>query len=61
MPLDAEPSAAGNIVIRYDKARGRSLAAVVGPERFLDHLHYVSHFATCPDADNLRKKPDRDQ
>jgi len=61
MPLDAEPTAAGNIVVHYDTDRGARVASVVGPEAEPTQLHYVSHFATCPNANDHRKKPDRDQ
>ena len=50
IPLDAEPTVAGNLVIVDGVAR---------PPRIDDDvpfLQWVSHFATCPHADQHRKQ-----
>jgi hypothetical protein len=46
MPLDAEPSPQGNIVLRMDGI------AIVGGE---GSLRYTSHFANCPQAAQHRR------
>jgi hypothetical protein len=53
MPLDAEPvepGGAGQFVLRDD------MALAVPGLVFDDEPHYVSHFATCPDADTWRNR-----
>lgn len=55
MPIDPEPSAAGTILLRPQIDR-KTLAIVGVPtEAFLGEPRYVSHFATCPDADRHRR------
>lgn len=72
IPLDPEPAGDGNIVetgrthtsgvpmVRYLKKSAAvtwpTLALAVGGQQ-PDQERYVSHFATCPDADQHRKKP----
>lgn len=48
MPLDAQPSPKGNLVIVGD------VAYKAGPTDINKPL-YLSHFATCPQAGNWRK------
>jgi hypothetical protein len=71
IPLDVEPVDDGNIVetgrthtsgapmVRYLKKSDRpifpSLALVVGGEQPVD-ARYVTHFATCPNADQHRRR-----
>ncbi len=56
MPLDAKPSARGNVVISEE---GVALVyrdpAAIAP-RYIDEPHYLSHFATCPNADEHRQR-----
>lgn len=54
IPLDAQPVPNGNVVIIDGRAN------VIGPGDLLGELwaglpHYLSHFTTCPDADQWRK------
>jgi hypothetical protein len=60
MPVDAKPldvtsfAGAGEFVLRK-RERDTPLAVAVTPAAFEDEPHYVSHFATCPDADKWRR------
>lgn len=55
MPVDATPNVKGNIVL-YEDRGGKPLALVVESGRVSsDAPRYVSHFATCPKADQFRK------
>ena len=50
MPVDAEPSVSGNLVIED------GLVRIVPPGGLYDaHTRYTSHFATCPQAQQHRK------
>ncbi|MFD3431133.1 hypothetical protein [Nocardia fluminea] len=54
IPLDPEPVAGGNLMIA-----GNGTALVVGPTAspaINSDIRYVSHFATCPNADSWRSK-----
>jgi hypothetical protein len=55
MPVDAEPVPDGNLVLTYPTP-GRALALIVDPAQTTidDPPRYVSHFATCPNADQHR-------
>lgn len=58
MPIDHAPVRGGNIVLRDE---GRCLVAVYVQPLFETEAdkakpHYVSHFATCPAADQHRRK-----
>jgi hypothetical protein len=60
IPLDPEPVDGGNIVIDNSGPHG-PIATVVGkatqPGLFGDDSpRYVSHFATCPNADRHRRR-----
>lgn len=63
IPLDAQPVEGGNIrltgttVTAYNKRRGPECEVVV-QAGLLDEVEprYISHFATCPHADELRKR-----
>lgn len=50
MPLDATPTANGNMVMIAGKARGYT-----EEDAKLHRDRYTSHFATCPDADKFRR------
>lgn len=60
MPVDAKPHEDGNVVIDYD-AKPVPLATVIARKPQLSALRaagvplYVSHFATCPKADQFRR------
>lgn len=61
MPLDAEPVIGGNVrLIPPDGGRANALAVITpAGQRDLfdpadDGTRYVSHFVTCPDADEWR-------
>jgi hypothetical protein len=52
LPLDYDPVGAevtGAFVLRDD------IALSVPPLVFASEPHYISHFATCPDADEWRR------
>ena len=54
IPLDAQPAAKGNVVIAENGTAlvYRDPAAIA--TRYVDEPHFVSHFATCPNADEHR-------
>lgn len=58
VPLDPEPVATGNLVIvRAGYGRHGELVPVVAYARDDDaRPRFVSHFATCPDADSWRTR-----
>lgn len=55
-PLDAEPVENGNIEVYVDK--GQEMGRVVDPNegRLFATLLYVSHFSTCPQSSDWRRK-----
>jgi hypothetical protein len=59
VPLDLEPAENGNVALVDPRVPGSAPGAVVIPEarrgRYAGSL-YVSHFATCPDADEHRRQ-----
>lgn len=50
-PIDEEPSEKGNLVLINGKAR-----FVTDEDRRLNRPLHTSHFATCENADDWRKK-----
>jgi hypothetical protein len=48
-PFDAEPVADGAWIIEHGEARHAGMLEVDAPK-------FTSHFATCPNADDHRKK-----
>ena len=54
IPLDAEPTKTGNIVIEDGNALVYNNPDAIAP-RLRSEPRYVSHFATCPNADEHRK------
>lgn len=59
IPLDAEPVASGNIrVVGGDGVAHDGSVIEVAVSGLIDHdrPRYVSHFATCPDAQSWRKR-----
>lgn len=58
MPLDPDPTDDGNVRLegRFTPS-GAEAATVLGPlEAELEDELYLSHFATCPDADEWRRR-----
>jgi len=57
IPLDAEPAPAGNFIVSSDRGGGDPLAIYVGKVATpADTLRYVSHFVTCPNAKQHRRR-----
>lgn len=56
IPIDRQPTDDGNVRVTYDGHKAH--AQVVGkPDLFTaDEPRHTSHFATCPNADQHRKK-----
>lgn len=56
MPIDPDPVPDGNLILTYPSP-GSVLAIVVDPNALMldDPPRYVSHFSTCPNADQHRK------
>lgn len=56
MPVDRDPVPDGNLILTYPSP-GSALALVVDPDQTMldDPPRYVSHFVTCPNADQHRK------
>lgn len=55
MPLDEEPSPAGNVLLRED-----GIGIVLGNHALLElepgTMLFVPHWSTCPDADLHRRR-----
>ncbi len=60
IPIDADPVPDGNLVLTYPSPAA-ALAIVVDPAQPMldDPPRYVSHFSTCPNADQHRKDTHR--
>jgi hypothetical protein len=60
IPLDAAPASDGNLMLVVERIRGeRRLIAKMWTQALFDEYEpaaYVSHFATCPDADKHRRR-----
>ena len=59
IPLDLEPADGGTIRLAGARAKGGTPRAVIVPEARRGELAgelYVAHFATCPYADQHRKR-----
>lgn len=56
MPLDLAPTDAGNIALAYGGTVAVTLTAAEVDAADTSVPRYVSHFATCPDADAWRSK-----
>lgn len=55
-PIDAEPVSEGNVVLDVpDDPREPPIARVLKKGQHAPMPRYVSHFATCPNADTHRK------
>lgn len=57
IPIDVSPVDEGNILLE-EKDSGRLVALVLPPgdERIISETTYTSHFATCPDSDQWRRR-----
>ena len=55
MPIDAEPVPAGNLAVRLDEGVLRARSAPADAKLSAGEKRGVSHFATCPDADQHRR------
>jgi hypothetical protein len=55
IPLDVEPREDGNLVLERD-AEGNDIARGFSPLIHTGKPRYVSHFATCPQANAWRKE-----
>jgi len=54
IPLDPDPSPRGNIVLSDEgTALVYNSPGAIAP-RYTDDPHYLSHFATCPNAESHR-------
>lgn len=60
MPLDADPVPEGTFIVA-DRSRDGLHVTYVAPDALLidNPPRYLSHFATCPDADQHRRKDHR--
>jgi len=61
MPLDAEPSPAGNITLKEtDDPRAPLARVLAGDDLFAARsagaTFYLSHYATCPDGEKWRRR-----
>lgn len=63
MPVDAEPVEGGNVYYLDQKSSPPRVRVLADPQPTLeegvdsaDGLRYVSHFATCPQAEQWRKR-----
>lgn len=54
VPLDFEPSPRGNLVVTGQRNDGTPLIAIAGANP--GPMLYMNHFATCPQADQHRRK-----
>lgn len=59
MPIDATPSSAGTLAVRAEEVRGRTILTARAVSRTSPILPgetaYISHFATCPHANEFRQ------
>lgn len=56
VPLDAEPSADGNIRLQRDGSAEILKGVQLAPARQRKERLFITHFATCPNADSFRKE-----
>jgi hypothetical protein len=58
IPLDPDPQPDGNLLLTYPSPGSAPLAVHVDPEQLAldDQLRYLTHFVTCPQADQHRKR-----
>ena len=56
MPVDAEPSEGGRLVLTYSRRANRLLVEQLQPAKHeATRRRYLSHFVTCPHADHFRR------
>lgn len=59
IPLDPAPNASGNVVLVKRISDGKEIAKTLGPwsgEEYHALPHYKTHFATCPNAAEHRRR-----
>jgi hypothetical protein len=57
IPIDAEPVSNGNLRVEWSPDFETATAFVVGPDRSLwPENRYVSHFSSCPNAAQHRRR-----
>ena len=65
MPVDVSSDPEGNIVL-YDRldpedSKFKWFATILGPAEDKPEIVYTSHFKTCPNANQHRKKPEKEE
>ena len=55
IPLDAEPSPDGNLIVEDSMEPHMAMFTSAGPGEDLGTPRYTSHFATCPNAAQHRR------
>ena len=58
IPVDAEPVEDGNLAVRLDEGELRTRVVRLGDPLEPGEWRGTSHFATCPNADQHRKRPE---
>lgn len=56
MPIDWDPVDDGNILINENDGRLIALVLPPGDERIASETTYTTHFMTCPDGDQWRRR-----
>lgn len=56
IPIDPNPRADGNITLHSLAGADQQIAHVLGADEAASGPTYVSHFATCPDAETHRRR-----
>ena len=60
MPLDAEPSEAGDYILGPALVPGGDPVAIRDAEcQYDDKPHHLNHWASCPERDRFRTKKER--
>jgi hypothetical protein len=55
VPVDAQVTPQGNLVLSVSASTGQVTAATFSPEAHRGRNRYVAHFATCPQAKKHRR------
>lgn len=56
MPVDVTPHLIGNVVVSYRASANQMIAEVYKPALHPNRNRYMSHFSTCPNATQHRRK-----
>lgn len=56
MPIDVTPHLIGNVVVAFRRAENLMIAETFDPKRHDGRNRYISHFTTCPQATQHRRK-----